>query len=200
MPLNIAANVITLILDDDKLYSSTILEEGKTKLINSLIIQVLPMLKEMLLVEDLVFAVLSFLSLITERNCAFIRFYKSEGIIKLIFEMMIDPNFSNNLNIIKIFIKLIEYQDTTFEDIINMTLIEKVNFLISNDTGENSIYIEYVIELFYDLMFKINEQKKMITVNIDKDEFKKFTQRIEGVAKNFKLCIKLLGSDNIVKY
>ncbi len=27
----------------------------------------------------------------------------------------------------------------------------------------------------------------------------KFTSKIEGVAKNFKLCIKLLGNENIVR-
>ena len=81
-----------------------------------------------------------------------------------------------------------------------MNLIEKVNFLIGNDSGDNAIYTEYVIELFYDLMYKINEQKKILTVNIDKEEFKKFTCKIEPVAKNFKLCIRLLGSDNIVIY
>lgn len=198
LPLNIAANMITLILDDDRLYSSTVLEEGKTKYINTLIIQVLPILKEMLKIEDLVFATLSFLSLIIERNSAFIKFYKTEGIMDYVFELMKDQNFYSNLNIIKIFIKLIEYSDTSFQDIINMNLIEKVNFLISNDTGDNSIFTEYVIELFYDLMFKINEQKKQIAVNIDKDEFKKFTNKIESVAKNFKMCIKLLGCDNIV--
>jgi serine/threonine-protein kinase ULK4 len=198
LPLNIAANMITLILDDDRLYSSTVLEEGKTKYINTLIIQVLPILKEMLKIEDLVFATLSFLSLIIERNSAFIKFYKTEGIMDYVFELMKDANFYSNLNIIKIFIKLIEYSDTSFSDIISMNLIEKVNFLIANDTGDNSIFTEYVIELFYDLMFKINEQKKQIAVNIDKDEFKKFTHKIESVAKNFKMCIKLLGSDNIV--
>jgi hypothetical protein len=154
----------------------------------------------MLKMEDLVFATLSFLSLIIERNTAFIKFYKTEGIIDYILELMTDSNFYNNLNLIKIFIKLIEFPETSFDDIINLHLIDRVNFLIANDSGDNSIYTEYLIELFYDLMFKINEQKKrLMNINIDKEEFKKFTTKIEPVAKNFKLCIKLLGSDNIVK-
>ena len=120
----------------------------------------------------------------------------------------IDLNFYNNLNIIKIFTKLIEFQETTFDDIINMNLIEKVNSLIFNDNGDNAIFTEYIIELFYYLMYKINEQKKLLTRNnLDKDEFKvllllikKFTNKIEAVAKNFRLCIKLIGYDNIVFY
>jgi len=155
-----------------RLYSSVVLEEGKTKQINLLIIQILPILKEMLKIDELVFSTLSFLSLIIERNSAFIRFYKSEKIIDHIFEMMKDANLLSNLNIIKIFIKLIEYQETSFDEIISMNLIDKVNVLINYDNGDNIIYTEYIIELFYNLLYKINEQKKAFAVNMDKEEFK----------------------------
>ena len=155
-----------------RLYSSVVLEEGKTKQINLLIIQILPILKEMLKIDELVFSTLSFLSLIIERNSAFIRFYKSERIIDHIFEMMKDANLLSNLNIIKIFIKLIEHQETSFDEIISMNLIDKVNVLINYDNGDNIIYTEYIIELFYNLLYKINEQKKAFAVNMDKEEFK----------------------------
>jgi hypothetical protein len=95
LPLNIAANLITQLLDEEKynipkprLYSSTVLEDGKTKTINILIVQVLPIIKEMFINNDMVYAVLSFLSLIIERNSAFIKYYKSEGIIDYIFKLM----------------------------------------------------------------------------------------------------------------
>ena len=154
------------------MYSSVVLEEGKTKQINMLIIQILPMLREMLKIDEMIFSALSFLSLLIERNSAFIRFYKTEKIIDVIFEMMKDSNLLNNLNIIKIFIKLIEYQETTYDDIIQMQLIEKVNMLINNDNNDNIIYTEYIIELFYHLLYKINEQKKAFATNMDKEEFK----------------------------
>ena len=96
----------------------------------------------MLKIDELVFSTLSFLSLIIERNSAFIRFYKSEKIIDHIFEMMKDANLLSNLNIIKIFIKLIEYQETSFDEIISMNLIVKVNVLINSDNGDNIIYTE----------------------------------------------------------
>jgi hypothetical protein len=38
--------------------------------------------------NDLVYGVLSFLSLVIERNSAFIKYYKSEGIIDSIFKLM----------------------------------------------------------------------------------------------------------------
>lgn len=126
----------------------------------------------MLNIEELVFSSLSFLSLIIERNSAFIRFYKTTKIVDDIFEMMEDVNLLSNLNIIKIFIKIIESQETSFEEIISLDLIEKVNVLINSDTGDNIIFTEYIIDLFYNLLYKINEQKKAFAVNMDKEEFK----------------------------
>ena len=67
--------------------------------------------------------------------------------------------------------------------------------MISKDPMEDiTIYTEYVIEMFYDLLFKINEEKKKIH---SKDEyFKNFVPKIGAVALNFKLCIKLIGCYN----
>ena len=41
---------------------------------------------------------------------------------------------------------------------------------MSNEFGENNIYTEYIIELFYELMVKINNQKK-ISFNPNKPDF-----------------------------
>ena len=108
------------------MYSSTVLDSGKTKLINAIIIQILPLLKQMLSIDELIYSILSFLSLIIERNSAFIKYYKSEGLISYILELMKDPTFSNNLNLIKIVIKLIESTETSFDDIVNLNLIQYV--------------------------------------------------------------------------
>ena len=199
-PLNICANIITVLLDDEKLYSSTVIEGGKTNQINSLIINILPIIYDLLKNQDTVQDSLSFLSLIIERNSAFIRFYRSIGIINEIFSLMKEENFYSNLNLIKILIKLIESNDTKFDDIIQLDLIDKVNYMISKDNMEDiTIYTEYVIEMFFDLMFKINDAKKQkYSSNFDKEDYKKnFTPKIEKVAINFKLCIKLLGCENI---
>jgi hypothetical protein len=201
-PLNICANILTVILDDEKLYSSTEINLSKTNQINSLIITILPKISDLLKQNDTVNDTLSFLSLIIERNSAFIRFYRSVGIIDYVFFLMKDDNFYYNLNLLKILIKLIESNDTQFNDIIDLNLIEKVNYMINKDNIEDinndiTIYTEYVIEMLYDLMFKINESKKKFNRDFDKNEYKKnFVSKIEKITVNFKLCIKLLACNN----
>ena len=197
-PLNICANILTVLLEDDKLYSSTTIEGGKTNQINSLIITILPDIFGLLKNEDTVTDSLAFLSLIIERNSAFIKFYRNVGIIDYIFVLMKDPNLYSNLNLIKILIKLIESNETGFKDIIDLELIDKVNYMISKDNLEEiTVYTEYAIEMLFDLLFKINETKRKFSTNFDKENFKKnFTEKIEKIAVNFKLCIKLLGCEN----
>ena len=201
-PLNICANILTVILDDEKLYSSTEINLSKTNQINSLIITILPKITDLLKQNDTVNDTLSFLSLIIERNSAFIRFYRSVGIIDYVFFLMKDDNFYYNLNLLKILIKLIESNDTQFNDIIDLNLIEKVNYMINKDNIDDinndiTIYTEYVMEMLYDLMFKINESKKKFNRDFDKNEYKKnFVSKIEKITVNFKLCIKLLACNN----
>ena len=56
---------------------------------------------------------------------------------------MKDPNLYSNLNLIKILIKLIESNDTGFKDIIDLDLIDKVNYMISKDNLEEiTVYTE----------------------------------------------------------
>ena len=51
--------------------------------------------------------------------------------------------------------------------------------------------------MFFDLMFKINEMKRKLETSNKKEEIQKnFINKIEGVAANFNLSIKLLACDN----
>jgi hypothetical protein len=197
-PLNICANILTVLLEDEKLYSSTSIEGGKTNQINSLIIAILPDIFALLKNEDTINDSLAFLSLIIERNSAFIKYYRNVGIIDYIFILMKDPNIYSNLNLIKILTKLIESNDTGFQDIIDLDLINKVNYMIAKDNLEEiTVYTEYVIEMLFDLLFKINETKRKMSKNFEKENFKKnFMEKIEQIAVNFKLSIKLLGCEN----
>ena len=191
-PINICANILYVFLDDEKLYSINSFEELKTNQINSLIINILPVIFDLLKNQETTLECLLFLSLIVEKYSFFIRFYRSLGIINYIFILMKDENYYSNLNLLKILLKLIEAQETKFQDILELQLIDKVNYLISKDNIDDvSIYTEYVIEMYYGLMYKIHEGKKKIQSN-DKN----FNSKIEKIAINFKLCVKLLACDN----
>ena len=199
-PLNICANILSVLLDDDNLYCSTIIEKGKTNQINSMIQIILPTIFEILQIPDTMNDALSFLALIIVKNTAFISLYRSVGIIDFVFNLMKEDKYYFNLSLIKILIKLIESNDTTFNDIIDMELIDKVNFMLGKEQMEEmGIYTEYVIEMFMDLMFKINDEKKLrYSGNYDKENYKNnFLSKIKKVSINFKLCIKLLNCENI---
>ena len=193
-PLNICANILYVFLEDDKLYSINSFEELKTNEINSLVYNNLPIIFDLLKNQETTSECLLFLSLIIEKYSFFLKFYRSLGIIDYIFLLLKDENYYSNLNLLKIMIKLTETPETKFQDILELQLIDKINYLISKDNIDDvSIYTEYVIEMYYGLMYKIHEARKKIQNN----ENKIFMSKIEKTAINFKLCIKLLTCDNI---
>ena len=86
---------------------------------------------------------------------------------------MKEKDFYSNLNLIKILIILIESKETKFDDIIQLDLIDKVNYLISKDNIiDETIYTEFVIEMFFELMYKINEAiDDKYSSNFDKEDY-----------------------------
>ena len=193
-PLNICSNILSIFLEDEKLYSINTFEELKTNQINGLIKNILPIIFDFLKNSETTSECLLFLRLIIEKNSFFLKFYRSLGIIDYIFILMKDENYYSNLNLLKIMIKLIESSETKFQDILELQLIDKINYLISKDNVDDiNIYTEYVIEMYYGLMYKIHEAKKKLQNNNDKA----FNSKIEKIAANFKLCIKLLNCENI---
>ena len=211
----ICSNIFTIILTDDRLYSINSNEGTKTKEIQKLISNLMPSLKNLLQNEDITEGILSLLSLIIERDENFINLYRKNGIIDYIFKIMKKKEYYNNLNIIKILITLTESEEISFKDILSLGLIDKVNSLLEkayndknlnsaygeNDEDENS-YLDYIFELFYDMMQKINEYKRITypkNSKIKLESYKsEFMSKIENVGKNFNLCIKLLGNQNNV--
>jgi len=211
----ICSNIFTIILTDDRLYSINSNEGTKTKEIQKLIKNLMPSFKMLLQNQDIAEGILSLLSLIIEIDENFVIIYKNNGIIDYIFKIMKEKEYSNNLNIIKILITLTESKDIQFKDIISMGLIDKVNYLIDKSFSENYLenddednnedensYLDYIFELFYDMMSKIFEYKKTKYpkgTKINLDSYKKdFASKIENVGRNFNLCIKLLGNQKNV--
>ena len=211
----ICSNIFTIILTDDRLYSTNSNEGTKTKEIQKLISNLMPPLKTLLQNQDIAEGILSLLSLIIERDENFISLYKSNGIIDYIFKILKQKEYFNNLNIIKILITLTESKNIGFKDIISMGLVDKINYLIDksftdenynnnydeNNDDDNS-YLDYIFELYYDMMIKINEYKRVTyprSKKINIESYKKdFLSKIENIGKNFYLCIKLLGNQKNV--
>ena len=211
----ICSNIFTIILTDDRLYSTDNNEGTKTKEIKKLISNLMPSLKTLLQNQDIAEGILSLLSLIIEIDENFITLYRNNGIIDYIFNILKQKEYFNNLNIIKILITLTESKDIQFKEILSMGLIDKVNYLIEKSFTNNNItqnnydenndddsYLDYIFELFYDMMIKINDYKKInyprgIKLNVD-SYIKDFVSKIELVRKNFNLCIKLLGNQKNV--
>ena len=220
----ICANILTIILTDDKLYSFNSNEGAKTKEIQALIGKIVPALKTLLQKKEVTEETLSLLSLIVDRDENFIGLYKTNGIIDYIFKIMKQKEYYDNLNILKILIILTTSKEVQFKDILSMGLIDKVNSLIdisfssySNNTSNNNAtnannnyenddensYLDYLFELFYEIVNKIFEHKKKNypkDVKVDLGSYQKdFSSKIENIGKNFNLCIKLLGNQKNVK-
>ena len=210
----ICSNIFSIILTDERLYSINNKNEGKTKEIQKLINNLMPSFKTLLKNIDIAEGILSILSLILERDENFISIYKKNGIINFIFDKLKQKEFNNNLNIIKILIIYAESPETTFDEIINIGLINKVNDLIdksyseinnnlnNDENDEENSYLDYIFELFYDIILKIGEYKKKKypkNIKIDLESYNKdFLKKVENIGKNFQLCIKLLGNQKNV--
>ena len=210
----ICSNIFTIILTDEGLYSSnnTNKSEGlKTKEIQKMISNLIPLLKTLLQNKDIAEGILSLLSLIIENDENFITLYRKNGIIDYIYKIMKLNEYFNNLNIIKILIILTESKDIHFEEIVSMGLVDKVNFLLeksfnnndyNNDDDDENTYLDYIFELFYEMMLKIHDYKRTNypkNKKFDLESYKKnFVYKIENVGKNFNLCKKLLGNQKNV--
>ena len=204
----ITANILTIILSDERLYSPDGKEGMRNNEIRNLIKKLIPVFGNLIQDKDLTEEILSLLSLIVERDENYIMVYKNSGVIDYIFDIMTLKEFSDNLNILKILIILMESKNIGFKEIIDMNFIERINFLIDrvfknsninniyND--EDSSYLDYVFELFYEMVVKLFDYKKNKypkTSHIDINSYKiDYSSKVESVGKNFNLCIKLLGN------
>ena len=192
IPLNICGNIISIILENESIYSSRNINFAKTNLINNLIKEILPIIYELLINKETVYDSLSFLSLIIENNISFIKNYRQIGIIDYILTLIKEKEFCTNLNLIKIITKLIEHNETTLNDIINLDLIQIINYLIQKDNfDEITIYTEYIIDIIFNILLKINQYK------INKKENEKIEKNIAKITNNFNIYIKLLSSENL---
>ena len=105
-----------------------------------------------------------------------------------------------------------ESKEFEFKDIIDMNFCERINLLIertiknnnltNNEENESNSYIEYVFELLYEMVTKLMDYKKQKYPKLTNDNmnlFKKdYSSKVEPIAKNFNLFIKMMGYQNNV--
>ena len=210
----ITANILTIILSDEKLYSIDGKEGKKNNEIRNLIKKLIPIFGTLIQDRDLTEEILSLLSLIVERDENYITLYQNTGVIDYIFDIMQKKEFNDNLNILKILIILMESKDFLYKDIIDMNFIERINILIertvknfstANNAEENeeTSYINYVFELLYEMVMKLMDYKKekfpkILSSNMDSYK-KEFSSKVESIAKNFNLFKKMMGYQNNVQ-
>ena len=209
----ITANILTIILSDEKLYSI----DGKGGIRNNeiryLIKELIPKFGNLIQDKDLTEEILSLLELIVERDENYVILYRNDGIIDFIFNAMASKEYNHNLNILKILIILMESKDIKFKEIIEMNFIERINFLIdrsmknsnsneNNEQEEESSYLNYVFELLYEMILKLNEHKKQKYPKDKRIDINKYnidySSKLVGIAKNFNLFIELLGNEKNV--
>ena len=120
--------------------------------------------------------------------------------------------YYNNLNILKILIILMESKNIEFKDIINMNFIERINVLIERSTkdytssnneendNDESIYVDYVFQLLYEMIIKLLDYKKTKYPKITNvAQFQKdFSSKVEPIVRNFDLFIKMMGNNKNV--
>jgi hypothetical protein len=210
----ITANILTIILSDEKLYSIDGKEGKKNNEIRNLIKKLIPIFGTLIQDRDLTEEILSLLSLIVEQDENYITLYQNTGVIDYIFDIMQKKEFNDNLNILKILIILMESKDFLYKDIIDMNFIERINILIertvknfstanNSEENEETSYINYVFELLYEMVMKLMDYKKekfpkILSNNMDSYK-KEFSSKVESIAKNFNLFKKMMGYQNNVQ-
>ena len=208
----ITANILTIILSDEKLYSIDGKEGKRNSEIRNLIKKLIPVFGNLIQDSDLTEEILSLLSLIVERDENYIILYQNNGVIDYIFDIMMKKELSDNLNILKILIILMESKDFGFKEIIDMNFIERINLLIertiknynmsNTEENEQNSYIEYIFELLHEMVNKLMDYKKQnypkITSANTKSFKKDYASKVEPIVKNFNLFIKMMGHQNNV--
>ena len=208
----ITANILTIILSDENLYSIDGKEGKRNNEIRNLIKKLIPIFGNLIQDKDLTEEILSLLSLIIERDENYITLYQNNGVIDYIFDIMPKKEFNDNLNILKILISLMESKNFEFKDIIDMNFVERINLLIertiknnnfgNNEENETNSYIEYVFQLLYEMVLKLMEYKrqkypKITSANMNLF-YKEYASKVEPLVKNFHLFIKMIGYQNNV--
>lgn len=187
--LKVFSDIIIIFLYDDSIYDQSNLGKVTTKMINDLLVkQLIPSIKEYLDDQDPIpLYAQKLLSAIVERCIAFLRIVKIQNLFPVLLENFSGGNPKLNLHLVSIVKKIIESQENTLEELVQMGVINKVNSVMKV-IFEQDWCVEKMLDILYELLFLAADSVRGKKVNQD------FTilKITEALSDNFVLCTKIL--------
>lgn len=192
LSLKIFADIATQYLSDASIYDVS----GKntfSKSLNKLILKKLfPQYPSILEDQDPVpLFGLKLLSIIVERNPAFIKNLSELGMISVIWDYFEEGHQRLNRYTIKIIKNIVESDILNIEDIINLKIAEKANIIIVNMLkNKQDWWFELLLDIIYYLLKDTAEKIQKLEKESDQ-----WNLLIDSLYKNFEPWIRLLSLD-----
>ena len=191
--LKIFSDIIIAFIYDDNIYDQNNLGKSTTKMLNDLLVKnLIPSIKEFLADQDPIpLYAFKLLSAIVERCIAFLRIVKLQNLFPVLLENFQGNNPKLNLHLISIVKKIIESQENTLEELVQMGMINKVNSVMKI-IFEQDWCVEKMLDILYELLFLAADSLRSKKSNQDFSILK----LTESLADNFTLCTRILKFTN----
>lgn len=187
--LKVFTDLIVTFLYDENVYDPNNLSKPGTKILNDLIVkQIIPSIPEYLQDQDPIpLYSLKLLSSIVERCIAFLRIVKLNGLFPILLDNFSAGNPKMNMNLVVIVKKIIESQENTLEDLVELGVISKVNSLMKVIFDQDWC-VEIILDILYELLFLTADCVRGKKSNQDLG----ILRLTESLSENFVLCTKIL--------
>lgn len=187
--LKVFSDIIITLVYEDTIYEPANPGKITTKSLNDLLVkQFIPGLKKYLEDQDPIpLYALKLLSAILERCIAFSRIVKTQNLIPLLLENFQGGNPKLNLHLVSIVKRIIESQENTLEELVQMGVIFKVNSVMKI-IFEQDWCVEKMLDILYELLFLAADSIRGKKSNQDFSVLK----LTESLSENFSLCTRIL--------
>ena len=187
--LKVFSDIVITFMCDDGIYDQGNLSKITTKMLNDLVVKLLiPALGDYLQDQDPIpLYALKLLSAIVERCIAFLRIVKLQGLFPVLLENFQGSNPKLNLHLVSIVKKIIESQENTLEELVQMGVIFKVNSVMKVIFDQDWC-VEKMLDILYELLFLAADSLRGKKSNQDFTVLK----LTESLSENFTLCTRIL--------
>ena len=187
--LKVFSDIVITFMGDDAIYDQNNLSKITTKMLNDVLVKLLiPSLGNYLQDQDPIpLYALKLLSGIVERCIAFLRIVKLQGLFPVLLENFQGSNPKLNLHLVSIVKKIIESQENTLEELVQMGVIVKVNSVM-RIIFEQDWCVEKILDILYELLFLAADGLRGKKSNQDFSVLK----LTESLSENFTLCTRIL--------